>query len=78
MYNCNNLYGPLDSITLIGVFICKLRQKSVHSNNNYLNEPTLSKSSIAKQSFKSTLPLTSQPSKMDDNIKLDTLPPTET
>ena len=74
MYSYNNLYCPLDSITLIGVFICKLRQKSFHSNNNYLNEETLSKSSIAKQSFQSTSPHTRQLSKKDDSIKMDTLP----
>ena len=72
MHGYNNLYCPLDSITLIGVFIWKLRQKS---NNNYLNKETLSKSSIAKQSFQSTPPHTRQLSKKDDRIKMDTLPP---
>ena len=60
-------------ITLIGIFIWKLRH--FHSNNNNLNEETLSKGSIAKQSFKSTPPHTKRLSKTDDSIKMDTLPP---
>ena len=72
MHSYNNLYCPFDSIPLIGVFICKLRKKSFHSNNNnYINN----QSSNAKQSFQSTLPETRQPSKMHDGIKMDTLPP---
>ena len=72
MYSYNILYCSLDSIPLIGVFFCKLRKKSFHSNNNnYINN----QSSIAKQSFQSTLPDTRQPSKMNDSIKMDTLPP---
>ena len=71
-YNNNYLYCPFDSIPLIGVFFCKVRQKSFHSNNNnYINN----QSSIAKQSFRSTVPDTRQPSKRNDGIKMDTLPP---
>ena len=72
IYGYNNLYCPLDSITLIGILIWKLRH--FHSNN-HLNEETLSKGSIAKQSFQSTPPHTRQLSKKDDSIKMDTLPP---
>ena len=75
-----------NSIFLIGVFIYILRKKSVHSNNNndnnnsnndkYINNKAYSnQSSVVKHSFRSTLPNTKQPSKMDDCIKMDTVPP---